>query len=78
MVLNFSGAGAGNQLGERSSANAGKWKVNDIGIAKQIKKKWLDCFQRVRSAKLEEHHTYTPCWVSHSPGFLKKEDVTEC
>ena len=73
MVLNFSGAGAGDQLGQRPSANAGKWEVDDVGITKQIKKEWLDCFQRVRSAKLEEHHTYTPCWVSHSPGFLGEE-----
>src|SRR5208282_801206 len=61
MVLYLPRACARNQFGQRFAPDAGEREVNNIGVAKQIKKKWLDGLQRVRPAKLEENHTCPPC-----------------
>ena len=47
------------------------------GSQKEIKKKGLDRLRRVGAAELKENYSYSPCWVSHPPGSLKKEDVTQ-
>src|ERR1700722_2960557 len=38
----FLSARAGNELRQRSPADTRKWKVNNVGIAKEIKKEGLD------------------------------------
>jgi len=73
MMLDLSGACAGDQLGQRSTADASEWEVNNIGVTKQIEKERLDGLQRVGPAQLEQNYAYAPCCVSHSPGFLEEK-----
>src|SRR4029077_2160733 len=75
MMLNFFGARAGNQLRQRLSAQAGEREVDDIGIAKKIKKERFDCVQRVGAAELEQNYTYSPCWVHHPQSFLAEQRI---
>src|SRR5436190_23493249 len=75
MMLNFVGARAGNQLRQRLAAEAGEREVDDIGIAKKIKKERFDCVQRVGAAELEQNYAYSPCWVHHPPGFLAEQSI---
>src|SRR5262249_12825204 len=39
VMFNFFGAGGGNQLGERTTSDAGEREVDNVGIAKQVIKK---------------------------------------
>src|SRR6267142_2684777 len=75
MMLNFLGACAGNQFGQRLTAQAGEREVDDIGIAKKIKKERFDCVQRVGAPELEQNYAYSPCWVHHPQGFLAEQSI---
>src|SRR6266480_4484239 len=75
MMLNFFGAGAGNQLRQGLTAQASEGKVDDVGVAKKIKKERFDCVQRVGAAELEQNHTYSPYWVHHPQGFLAEQSI---
>src|SRR6476660_8869412 len=75
MMLNFFGACAGNQLRQRLSAQAGEREVDDVGIAKKIKKERFDCVQRVGAPELEQNYAYSPCWVHHPQGFLAEHSI---
>src|SRR6266704_5031710 len=77
MMLNFFGSGLGNQLRQRLSSDAGKRKVNNIGITEEIKKERFDSFQRIGPTELEENYTHSPYWLHHPLGSLKKKDVTQ-
>src|SRR6266550_4520250 len=75
MMLNFFRARARNQLRQRLAAQAGEREVDDIGIAKKIKKERFDCVQRVGAAELEQNYAYSPYWVHHPPGFLEEQSI---
>src|SRR5205823_1088271 len=75
MMLNFFGARAGNQLGQGLTAEAGEREVDDIGIAKKIKKERFDSVQRVGAPELEQNYTYSPYWVHHPQGFLAEQSI---
>ena len=70
VMLNFFGPGGRNQLGQGLASKPGKRKINDVGIAKKIKKEGFDRLRRVGTAKLKENYSYPPCWVSHPPVVL--------
>jgi hypothetical protein len=53
----FLGSRARNQLGQGLAADAGEREVNDIGVAKKIKKEGLDSLRRVRAAELKENYS---------------------
>jgi hypothetical protein len=55
-MLNFLGAGGGDQFGQRTAADAGERKVDDIGIAEKVEKKRLNGIQRVGSSELEQDY----------------------
>ena len=74
-MLNFFSPRAGNQLRQRLAAQAGEREVDDIGIAKKIKKERFDCVQRVGAAELEQNYTYSPYWVHHPQGFLAEQSI---
>ena len=57
VVLNFLRPGRRNQFGQRLAADAGKRKVDDIGVAKKIKKEGLYRLRRVRAAELKENYS---------------------
>src|SRR5262249_7029650 len=59
MVLNFSRARSGNQLGERLAPDAGKAKINDIGVTKEVVKERLNGFQPVGPTKLEQNYPHS-------------------
>src|SRR5438552_17397121 len=75
MMLNFFRACAGNQLSQRLAAQAGEREVDDIGIAKKIKKERFDCVQRVGAPELEQNYAYSPYWVHHPQGFLAEQSI---
>src|SRR5438874_7393611 len=75
MMLNFFGPRAGNQLRQRLAAQAGEREVDDIGVAKKIKKERFDCVQRVGAPELEQNYTYSPYWVHHPQGFLAEQSI---
>src|SRR6476660_5738587 len=75
MVLNFFGARAGYQFRQRLAAQTGEREVDDVGIAKKIKKERFDCVQRVGAAELEQNYTYSPYWVHHPQGFLAEQSI---
>jgi hypothetical protein len=68
MMLNLSGAGCGNQLGLRLAADAGEGKINNVGVAEEIKKKGFYGFQRIGPAELKQNYPYAPCCLCHPPG----------
>src|SRR5260370_6449633 len=72
VVLHLFGASGGDQFGQRFSSDAGKGKINKVGIAKKIKKEGVNRSRRIRAAELEQNYTYSPCWVSHPPGVLEE------
>ena len=57
VVLNFFGPGGGDQFGQWFTADAGKREVDDIGVAKKIKKKRLNSLRRVGAAELKENYS---------------------
>jgi hypothetical protein len=73
MMLNFSGTGAGNEFRQRSASDAGEWKIDNIGVAKQVIQEGLNRLQRVGSAKLEKHYSHTPYFIYHPPRSLGKQ-----
>src|SRR5256886_2037727 len=75
MMLNFFSARAGNQSCKRLTAQAGEREVDDIGIAKKIKKERFDCVQRVGAPELEQNYAYSPYWVHHPQGFLAEQSI---
>src|SRR5436853_7357260 len=77
MMLNFFGAGRGNQLRQRLASDAGKRKINNVWVTEEIKKERFDRFQRIGPAELEENYTHSPYWLHHPLGSLEKKDVTQ-
>src|SRR6266700_4440585 len=77
VMLNFFGAGRGNQLRQRLSSDAGEGKINDIGVTEEIKKERFNRLQRIGPAELEENYTHSPYWLHHPLGSLEKKDVTQ-
>src|SRR5438552_16549958 len=77
MVLNFFGACGRDQLRQRLASDAGKRKINDIGVTEEIKKERFDRFQRIGPTELEENYTHSPYWLHHPLGSLEKKDVTQ-
>src|SRR5579871_2166270 len=67
MMLHFSRARGRDQLGERLTSDAGKREVDNVRVAEEVVKEWLDRFQRVGSAELKENYPHTPCCARHSP-----------
>ena len=57
VVLNFLGAGRRDQSGQGLAAKPGKREIDNIGVAKKIKKKRLDRLRRVRAAELKENYS---------------------
>ena len=57
VVLHFLGPRARNQLGQGLASNAGKGKINNIGVAKKIKKEGFNRLRRVRAAELKENYS---------------------
>ena len=74
-MLNFFSARAGNQSCKRLTAQAGEREVDDIGVAKKIKKERFDCVQRVGAPELEQYYAYSPYWVHHPQGFLAEQSI---
>lgn len=72
VVFNFSGAGGGDQFGERTAPDAGEREVDDVRVAKQVIKKRLDGFQRVGSSELEQNYPQTPLGLRHPHRFPRK------
>ena len=56
VLLHLAGASRGNQLGQHGAGQAGKGKIDDIRIEKQVIEEGFDGRQRVRSAQLEQNH----------------------
>ena len=67
MMLHLAGASGGNQLGQRFASETRKREVNNIGVAKEIKKKWFYRSQRIGPAELKQNYSHTPCCARHSP-----------
>ena len=57
VVLHFLGAGRRNQPGQGFASQPGKREIDDVGIAKEIKKEGLDRLRRVRAAELKENYS---------------------
>ena len=49
VMLHLAGACRGNQLGQGLAPDAGKWEVNNIGVAEEVIQERFYGFQRVRS-----------------------------
>src|SRR5256884_735593 len=77
MMLNFFGAGRGNQLRQRLASDAGKRKINNVWVTEEIKKERFDSFQRIGPTELEENYPQSPYWLHHPLGSLEKKDVTQ-
>src|SRR2546430_14671983 len=75
VVLHFPSACCRDQFGQRCSPDAGKRKVNNVGIAEEVVKEWFDGFQRVGSTQLKENYPYTPCCARHSPDSPEPRNV---
>src|SRR4051812_32589083 len=77
MMFDLARPRGGNKLGQGPPPDPGKRKVNDVRVTEQIKEKWLNGFQRIGSAKLEQNYSNT-CCSHHSPTDpQKKQDVTQ-
>jgi len=48
------------QFGQGFTPDAGKGKINNIGIAEEVIKKRFDLFQPIWSAQLKQNYTHTP------------------
>jgi hypothetical protein len=72
MMLDFLGAGTGDELGKRPASDAGEGEIDDVRIAKKIEKKRLDGFQRIGSAELEQNYSQTPLGLRHPHRFPRK------
>ena len=57
VVLHFLGTRGGNQSRQGLASQAGKREINDIGVAKEIKKEGLNRLRRVRAAELKENYS---------------------
>jgi len=67
MMPYFSAAGSSYELGQGFAPDAGKRKINNVRIAKQVVKKRLDRVQGVWASKLEQDYAYTPRLRNHFP-----------
>src|SRR5207302_9805792 len=73
VVLDFSGARAGDQSSEGSASDAGKWKIDDIRVTKEVIEKRFNSFQRVGSPELEKHYSHPPYCIHHPSRSLRKQ-----
>src|ERR1700728_3966568 len=67
VMLHLAGPRRRNQFCKRFAPDARKREVNNIGVAKEIKKKWLYRSQRIGPAELKQNYSHTPCCARHSP-----------
>jgi hypothetical protein len=77
MMAHLAGARSRDQFGQRTATEASKGKVNNVGIAEQIKEEWLNGIKRVGAPELKKNYACTPCCRRHPPGSLKRTNVTE-
>ncbi len=67
VMLHLAGPSRRDQFGQRLPSDTGKREVNNVGVAKEVVKKWFDRFQRVGSTELKENYPHTPCCARHFP-----------
>ena len=78
VVLHFLGAGRRNQPGQGLASEPSEGKINNIGIAKEIKKKRLDRLQACQGRRAERVLLLARRVGLAIPRVsLKKEDVTQ-
>ena len=67
VMLYFAGARGRNQFGQSFTAEPGKRKVNNIGIAEKVIKERLYRSQRIRPAQLKQNYSHTARCARHPP-----------
>ena len=76
MMLHFTGACGRNQFGERLAPDAGKGKVNDIGVAEEVIKERFYRSQRVGPAELKQNYPHTARCLRHPFRFPRTREFT--